>query len=877
MATPDPGGEAAALFSADDASLRGCLRDLVALLALPAMWTGADRADAVLDALLDALVSLLRLDVAYARAGPAGTEPVAEVARSVSDPAQARAPASLARALLPLLEGRGAATAEIDLPSGGARVRALRVPLGIDAEEGLAVLASRRPDFPTESEALVVSVAANLAVTGLRAVRELVRRKRAEDLARESVARFGAVFEQMIVGIAVKDVAGRFVLVNQRYCDIVGRPSSEVLASRMQDLTHPDDLAENLRLFEQAARGGSGFVIEKRYVRPDGSLVWVQDQVSAVREAGGATRYVVAVVQDVTERRRAFEERERLLAASERHVAVLRALAEAALVINSPGSVAEVLERITEKAREIIGAHQAVTSMTVDASWAQSISARSLSAKYARYAEYAAAPDGSGIYSLVCRFNRPMRLTQAELERHPAWRGFGAAKDDHPPIRGWLAAPLVSRAGKNMGLVQLSDRYEGEFTEQDEAVLVQLARFAAVAVENAELQAESERARVAAEVANRAKDEFLAVLSHELRTPLTSVLGWARMLRAGKLDPRGAARALEVIERNASAQAQLINDILDVSRIIAGKLRLERRVIDRLGSLVERAVEALRPTAEAKQIRLALSIGGDAGPVDGDAARLEQVVWNLVSNAVKFTPEHGTIEVACRRTGASVEIRVRDTGKGIASEFLPRLFQRFSQADMAATRAHGGLGLGLAIVRHLVELHGGSVRAESDGEDRGALLTVTLPCAGELSEATGRSADAAGRLPSLAGVHILVVEDEADIRDLLRTILVERGATVEVASSAGAAVEAVARGHLDVLLCDIGLAGEDGYALVRRIRALPPARGGSIHAAAITAYAGLADRERALEAGFDMHIAKPIDPPGLVVAVAGLAGRLARP
>jgi PAS domain S-box-containing protein len=390
---------------------------------------------------------------------------------------------------------------------------------------------------------------------------------------------------------------------------------------------------------------------------------------------------------------------------------------------------------------------------------------------------------------------------------------------------------------------------------------------------------ELRRALRQAEESNRLKDEFLATVSHELRTPLTAVLGWAHLLRSGQLDEESSARALETIDRNARAQNRMIEELLDVSRIITGKLRLDVRPVD-LPLVVEEAVESVRPAADAKAVRLQLVLDPRAGPVSGDPDRLQQVIWNLLSNAVKFTHKGGRVQVRLERINSHVELTVSDTGQGIETEFLPFVFDRFRQADMTKRRAHGGLGLGLAIARHLVELHGGAVSAASGGPGRGATFTVTLPLLvvrAEAGAAERRHPTAVESLPyesgpALDGLRVLVVDDEPDTRELLAAVLKGRGAAVTLAASAGEALEALERETPHVLVSDIGMPGEDGYDLIRRVRALPPERGGNVPAAALTAYAREDDRIRALLAGFQIHIPKPVNPAELAAVVATLAG-----
>ncbi len=395
-------------------------------------------------------------------------------------------------------------------------------------------------------------------------------------------------------------------------------------------------------------------------------------------------------------------------------------------------------------------------------------------------------------------------------------------------------------------------------------------------------------ARAEAEESSRLKDEFLATVSHELRTPLTAVLGWTHLLRDGRLDKQAAERALETVERNAHAQQQLIEDLLDVSRIITGKLRLDVRQVAP-ASFIEAAIEAVLPAAEAKGIVLEKSLPADVAALSGDPARLQQVVWNLISNAIKFTPPGGRVRVRLESVKSHVEISVTDTGDGIRREFLPYVFDRFRQADGTTARRYGGLGLGLAIVRHLVELHGGTVRAESAGEGQGATFTVSLPLvAAQRSEDGDGSGDAAAsaHIPAvdsrrtvecpdnLDGLRVLVVDDEADTLDLIKVLLGQCGAEVATAKSSAEALAMFEEAAPDVIISDIGMPGEDGYELIRRVRELPPERGGRTPAVALTAYARAADRLRVLRSGYQMHVAKPVELAELVAVVANVVRRV---
>lgn len=471
----------------------------------------------------------------------------------------------------------------------------------------------------------------------------------------------------------------------------------------------------------------------------------------------------------------------------------------------------------------------------------------------------------------------------------------------HPEDRERVLAAFVSRVP---GIVNFNEEYRiirpdhsirwiwaREYPIQNETGEVyRVAGIAEDITERKQVEQERERllarekaARTQAEMANRMKDEFLSILSHELRTPLNAILGWTQMLRSHRhLDEAVTARALETIERNARGQATLIEDLLDISRIITGKLRLSVCPVN-LVAVIEAAIDTVRPAAEAKSIRLQPILDPQAGPVSGDPDRLQQIVWNLLANAIKFTPKGGRVQVRLERINSHVEVVVSDTGQGINPDFLPYVFDRFQQEDSSVTRKHGGLGLGLAIVRHLTELHGGNVKVYSPGEGLGATFVVELPLSpihspetGERVHPTVNSGLPCDHLPSLEGLHILVVDDEADARDLLVTILTACGAEATAVSSvreAMAILEHLQPNQPDLLVSDIGMPGENGYDLIKQIRALNPEQGGQIPAVALTAYARVEDRTRALSAGFQMHIAKPVNLTEFVTVIASLTGR----
>lgn len=383
----------------------------------------------------------------------------------------------------------------------------------------------------------------------------------------------------------------------------------------------------------------------------------------------------------------------------------------------------------------------------------------------------------------------------------------------------------------------------------------------------------SQLARAEAERASHYKGEFLATLSHELRTPLSAILGWAHVLDRGVFDAATLKHGLDAIARNARQQVQLIEDLLDMTRIETGQMRLDMQRIE-LGAVLAVAVDSALPTATARGLVLRPRFGADPGWVMGDAARLQQVVGNLLDNAMKFTPRGGRVEVSLTRSGDRLLVTVADTGQGIEPAFLPRLFDRFQQQDATTTRRHGGLGIGLAIVRQLVLRHGGSVEAHSAGPGRGATFIITLPALAEesvLPTATMPAGAAATADSRLDEVHVLLVDDEADVRDITARILTGAGAKVSTAATAAEGLQRLVQDRPDVLLSDIGMPGEDGYDLIRRVRALPPEAGGGTPAAAFTAYAGREDAERALSTGYQLHLAKPVAPDALVSAVVQLA------
>lgn len=562
----------------------------------------------------------------------------------------------------------------------------------------------------------------------------------------------------------------------------------------------------------------------------------------------------------------------------------LQKLAAASLAINSALSMEQTLQSITDAARDIVGSHQAVTlyvpegtghsgnANTPSASGSESRSSiKTLVSFSAKNQEWKDRPLDLAqcAQTQIGRSTVPVRLTHNELLIHPDWKFVKTLK--LPPIRGVLAAPLLGRDGGRMGLVYLTDKVDdSNFSSDDEAILVQLTQLASVALENIIFSKERE--------ANRLKDEFLATLSHELRTPLNAIVGWTQLLQMEEL-PKEMVHGLQVIDRNAKSQAKLIEDLLDVSRITTGKLRLKLQQVD-VCAIVNGVIETVRPNATAKGIQLQLQADVPAVTLDADPDRLQQVVWNLLTNAVKFTPQGGNILVHLSQDERGIRLDVTDTGAGIEPKFLPYVFDRFRQADSTSTRSYGGLGIGLTIVRHIVELHGGTVEAKSDGLGTGATFSVCLPIptpsAGERAtpSETADSAiatiDMSEELFDLNDVAVLVVDDEVDARDVIAEILRRAGAQVTTSSGADEALSALPVCKPTVLVSDIAMPEMDGYALIERLRARPASAFGTIPAIALTAYARAEDRARTLAAGFDAYLAKPVEAASVIATVARL-------
>jgi len=626
-------------------------------------------------------------------------------------------------------------------------------------------------------------------------------------------------------------------------------------------------------------------------IRKDGRPLHIALTVSPIRDADGRIIGASKIARDIGEHIRADAERTRLLGAeqaareraeaAERRATLLSESSAALSASLDPATTLRTVSRLVVPRFadwcivDLVGRDDRPERVAVSAAGPDT---EALLSELQRYA-----PDGGSSQpaAQVLRTRTTLHIpavtdetlvSTARDERHLA-----IMRKLHP--RSAIAVPLVTRQ-RIVGAITLVRATPGEaYGDADVVMAEELARRAALAVDNATLYSEADQARAQAESANRAKDEFLAVLSHELRTPMNAVYGWARMLQMGQIDAATTPRALDAIVRNAHVQLQLIDDLLDVSRIISGKMRLDIRPVD-IHRVLDAAIDAVRPAADAKGLRLQSLIDPGAGPLNGDPDRLQQVVWNLLMNAVKFTPRDGRIQLTLQRVSSHVEIVVSDTGAGIREELLSVIFDRFKQGESGSTRNQGGLGIGLALVRHLVELHGGSVTAESPGEGKGATFRVKLPLMAAHVEArdgrahpTARQAPPVYEGPSLRGLRVLVVDDDPDALDLVATILRRAEAEARLCSSPAEVLAAIRAWKPHVLVSDIEMPGEDGYSLIRKIRQLSSSEGGQIPAVALTAYGRPEDRVRSLSAGYSMHVAKPVDPVELGVIVANLAGR----
>jgi len=747
-------------------------------------------------------------------------------------------------------------------------LRRLRTGQAIDHYETVRV----RKDGTRIEVSLAVSAVRNRngEVIGVSKIaRDISQRKQLE---RDAV-RLAAIVEFSDDAIVSKDLNGVITSWNRAAERIFGYTAAEAVGQSIRLIIPPEHQDEEDVVLEHIQGGQTVDHFETVRCRKDGVCIPISLTVSPIRNHAGVVIGASKIARDISDRKKAEAEMQR----ASRQTAFL---ARMAATLSRSLDYQETLKGVANLAVPDIADWCAVDIVQEDGQIARLAVAHIDPAKIElarlvreRY------EDATAFYSVpyVIRTGTPAIVPEITDEMIVA-----VAKGDKERIRliralglmSYICVPLMAR-GRALGALTLASARSGRrYTDEDVHFAEDVASRAAMTVENA-------RAHQQLQNANRLKDEFLATLSHELRTPLNAILGYSRLLAAGIVTGEKVTGAVDTIERNATALTQLVEDILDVSRIVSGKLRLNVQPVD-LSSVLHDAVATVMPAAEAKRILLHTVLDRQVGLVSGDPDRLRQIVWNLLSNAVKFTPRHGHVQLRLERVDSSVEIVVSDTGIGIAPDFLPHIFERFRQADSGTARQHAGLGLGLAIVRNLVEMHGGTVHAASGVDSPGATFRVKLPLMAVHSEppldATRvhprqEGTAPAGALVDLSGTHVLVVDDDPDAVTLLKEILNAAGARVTSASSARAALDTIQEARPDVLVTDVGMPVMDGFELIERLRRSDDTALRDIPAAALTAYARTEDRAKAQQSGFEMHLAKPIDPADLVAAVKALARR----
>jgi PAS domain S-box-containing protein len=682
--------------------------------------------------------------------------------------------------------------------------------------------------------------------------------------------RLAAVVESSDDAIITKDLNSIITSWNSAAERMFGYTAAEAIGQSIRMLI-PEELQDEEDFVLAKIRAGEKIDhYETIRQHRNGTRLSISLTVSPIRDEKGEIVGASKVARDISER-------SRLLAAAREHAANTEKLGEVGTVVASTLERQTIIQKVTDIATQLTHAEFGAFFYNVadpesgDADMLYTLSGAPQDA-------FANFPHPRVIFGPTFHGEGPVRLDDVTADpRYGRSAVFFGMPAGRLPVRSYLAVPVMGISGEVLGGLFFGHSQIGVFTEQHERLALGVAAWASVALENARLYA-------AAQAANRMKDEFLAVLSHELRTPLNAIVGYSRLLRGGILPPDKAVRALETLERNATWLTQIVEDVLDVSRIVSGKIRLDVQPVE-LPVIVDNAVATSQPAADAKGVRLQTMVDPRVGPVSGDPGRLQQVVWNLVSNAVKFTPRNGRVQVRLERVNSHVEIVVSDTGIGIQPDFLPYVFERFRQADTGPTRKSGGLGLGLAIVRHIIEMHGGTVDASSAGEGQGATFRVRLPlmimhpAALETRREHPRTErrEALTGLGDLEGIRVLAIDDEEDALTLLRVVLETAGAQVTTLSSPITALECIAEVKPHVLVVDLGMPEMDGFELITRIRKSTNEAIRNLPAAALTAFARSEDRTKALRSGFEMHLAKPVDPAELVASVATLAKRVNTP
>ena len=705
--------------------------------------------------------------------------------------------------------------------------------------------------------------------------RDISQRKRAEDALRESEQKFSTLAETVPQLVWMAEPDGSIFWYNRNWYDYTGTTREEMEGWGWRSVHDPAVLPSVEERWKASLESGENFEMEFPIRGKDGEFRWFLTRVNPARDADGRIVRWFGTNTDIDVQRR-LDQRNRFILQ----------LDESVRALESPEDTALTLARLLGEHLGADGCAYAEVEADEDHFFVPGDYTRE--GVRSMVGRYAMSRFGAEALRLM-RADQPFAVGDVFTDERVSesdWAVF-----EQTGMRAVMFVPL-HKNGRFAACMAVHQR-EPRVWKQEEIDLVAFVanRFwesierARAAKSLHESLSREQHARQTAEGANKVRDDFLATISHELRTPLNAILGWAIILRSGA-SPEASDRAIETIERSARAQAQLIDDLLDISRIISGKLRLEVADVE-LDGLIRSSVETVRPAADAKGVDLKVLIDPDAGPVSGDAGRLQQVFWNLLSNAVKFTPKGGRVQIKLERVDSHVEFSVADNGEGIAPEFLPFVFDRFRQADQAITRAQGGLGLGLSIVRQIVEMHGGTVRVESEGEGRGSTFSVLLPRLAVIPrhrgvEQVGKQPRAPGDFvsidcaPELDGLRVLVVDDEPDARDLLREVLEMCGSEVVTSGSAAEALAEIRSGGFNVLVSDIGMPGRDGYSLIEEVRSLTDAEGGRTPAIALTAYARVEDRIRALKAGFQAHLPKPVEPVELAAMVASLANGTGR-
>jgi PAS domain S-box-containing protein len=684
-------------------------------------------------------------------------------------------------------------------------------------------------------------------------------------------AHLAAIVDSADDAIIAKDLDGIIRSSNVAAERLFGYRADELVGRPVRILIPPERQSEEDDILARLRRGERIDHFETERVTKDGRRLHVSLTVSPVRDESGRIIGASKIARDITGVKQAEAERIRLLS---EHAAVTETLNNVGAIVASDLDRGRVVQAVTDAATELTTAAFGAFFYNVVNESGESYTLYTISGVPREEFSQFPMPRNTEVFEPTFKGTAVVRSADITKDprygHNPPHHGMPAG---HLPVRSYLAVPVRGRAGEIIGGLFFGHPEAGRFDEGHERLALGVASWASVALENARLY-------TSVQEASRVKDEFLASLSHELRTPLNAILGYSRMLRSGIIAPDKKEKAIATIERNATSLTQIVEDVLDISRIVSGKIRLNVQSVD-FPDVVRSAVDAVAPAADAKGLRLETVLDPQATPISGDPERLQQILWNILSNAVKFTNRGGRVQARLERVNSHVEVTVSDTGIGIPSEFLPFVFERFRQADAGIARERGGLGLGLSIARQLAEMHGGTIEVFSAGADQGSTFRVRIPLMivhpiphgvprvhprSDVSPSNAAIAD-------LTGIHVLAVDDEPDALDLVSEVLQAAGARATTARSAAEALASLETEVPDVIVADLGMPHMDGLALIERLRQHPDRRVRDLPAAALTAYARSEDRMRALRAGFQIHLAKPIDPAELVTTIAALTRR----